>query len=81
MPTGDVAEKKQKKKGPTEAELAPMYFDPGSIAHETAPTGDVYAVTEKKQKKKGPTEVELAQMYSVPDKTKGGGVSAASYET
>ena len=38
---------------------------------------DVYAVTEKKQKKKEPTEAELAQMYSIPDKTKGGGVSAS----
>ena len=55
--------------------------DPSSIQHETAPTGDVYAVTDKQQKKKGLTEAELAQMYSVPDKTKGGGVSAASYET
>ena len=50
--------------------------DPASIQHETAPTGDVYAVTEKKPKKKGLTEEELAQMYSVPDKSKGTGVSA-----
>ena len=28
MPTGDVAEKMQKKKGPTEAELAQMYAVP-----------------------------------------------------
>ena len=34
-----------------------MYSDPSSIAHETDPTGDLYAIPEKilKQKKKGST--------------------------
>jgi hypothetical protein len=36
----------------------------------------VYAVTERKKEL---TEAELLQLYSVPDKIKGGGVSATVY--
>ena len=57
-----------------------FFQNSGTIEHEQAPTGDLYAVAEKKPnkrnlKKNEPTEQELAAMYSVPDKTKASGVS------
>jgi hypothetical protein len=58
-------------------EAGPMYQDPSTIEHETATSGDVYAMPQKKVKKgkKGKkeeepelTEEQTAALYSVPDR-------------
>lgn len=50
--------------------------DPGTIEHQEAPGGDVYAVSQKKAKK---TKEEASALYSKPDregqKAKSQGVS------
>jgi hypothetical protein len=60
-----------------EQETGPMYQDPSTIEHETATSGDVYAMPQKKVKKgkKGKkeeepelTEEQTAALYSVPDR-------------
>ena len=53
------------------------FQDPATIQHETAESGDLYAVSEKKGK--AAKAEEVAELYSEVDKSnKGEGVSAVN---